>query len=279
MHNEAGQVSKGTALCTRVKWGLHIWQKNRSVHAAARLTLVYTVTQISKLNGDQRGQWSSCTAAWMRSWQTPPPLPLFRWCLLLHSDAHVGYRVSHLSNAWLQNTASTLSLSNYHELLWSAFTFCETDIQECCLWACADAQLIWVFLGFRHHIKGYAWWKKIKKKKMEKMCYSKNCSVLQRAWHCRRCFHSFFFQNIGVIGSQLSLFVSISRWVQTLRYCLFLCLVSALRNSEKHFRAKAFFSFSNILEIIAQYSLKCGGQGDHILGKLCFSDYLFAKFA
>lgn len=145
MHNEAGQVSKGTALCTRVKWGLHIWQKNRSVHAAARLTLVYTVTQISKLNGDQRGQWSSCTAAWMRSWQTPPPLPLFRWCLLLHSDAHVGYRVSHLSNAWLENTASTLSLSNYHELLWSAFTFCETDIQECCLWACADAQLICFF--------------------------------------------------------------------------------------------------------------------------------------
>lgn len=116
--------------------------------------------------------------------------------------------------------------------------------------------------------------RRLRRRKMEKMCYSKNCSVLQRA-----CFHSFFFQNIGVIGSQLSLFVSISRWVQTLRYYLFLCLVSALRNSKKRFRAKAFFSFSNILEIIAQYSLKCGGQGDHILGKLCFSDYLFAKFA
>lgn len=42
---------------------------------------------------------------------------------------------------------------------------------------------------------------------------------------------------------------------------------------------RLFFSFSNILEIIAQYTLKCGGQGDHTLGKLCFSDYLFAKIA
>lgn len=217
MHNEAGQVSKGTALCTRVKWGLHIWQKNRSVHAAARLTLVYTVTQISKLNGDQRGQWSSCTAAWMRSWQTPPPLPLFRWCLLLHSDAHVGYRVSHLSNAWLQNTASTLSLSNYHELLWSAFTFCGTDIQECCLWACADAQLIWVFLGFRHHIKGYAWWKKIKKKKKWQKCV-----IVKTAVYCKEpdtvgdVFIPFFSRILGLLGHSC-LYLSVS--VDECKHC------------------------------------------------------------
>lgn len=36
--------------------GLRIWQKNRSVNPAASLTLVYILTQISKLNGDQRGQ-------------------------------------------------------------------------------------------------------------------------------------------------------------------------------------------------------------------------------
>lgn len=111
LHNEAGQVSKGTALCAGVKWGLHIWQRNRSVNPVASLTLVYTLAQISKQNGDQRGQWSSCTATWMLSCYPPPLLPLFHWCLLLQSDAHVGYREAHLSNAWLQNALSSLSLS------------------------------------------------------------------------------------------------------------------------------------------------------------------------
>lgn len=50
-----------------------------------------------------------------------PPLlllPPFGWCLLLHLDEHVGYRVSHPSNARLQNTPSTCSLCTMSCLDW-----------------------------------------------------------------------------------------------------------------------------------------------------------------
>lgn len=56
LHNEAGQVSKGTALPTGVKRGLRIWQRNRAVNSAAGLTSALAIIQTSKLHGDQRGQ-------------------------------------------------------------------------------------------------------------------------------------------------------------------------------------------------------------------------------
>lgn len=115
LHNEAGQVSKGTALCTRVKWGLSIWQKNRSVNPAASLTLVYTLTQISKLNGDQRGQWSSCMAAWMHPCHPPPPVLLMPAATLRRTC-----RLQNLSSVRYVTAEHTINLFIF-KLLWAAF--------------------------------------------------------------------------------------------------------------------------------------------------------------
>lgn len=94
---------------------------------------------------------------------------------------------------------------------------------------------------------------------MAKMCYSKNCSV-----YCKEpdtvgdVFIPFFPEYWGYWVTVVSICQYQSMGANT-EILPILCLVSALRKSKKHFRAKAFFSFSNILEIIAQSlnSLKC----------------------
>lgn len=99
-------------------------------------------------NTDKQSEWWSKRAVILLHGcvdaLVPPSSPSFADACC-YTYAHVGYRISHLSNAWLQNMPSTISFSNYYELLWSASTFFQTVMREHSLWACADAQFMVCF--------------------------------------------------------------------------------------------------------------------------------------